>query len=215
MRATKILSSLKILAALLISTAPVSAETQCASVSKDFPVKETEASASFWGNLRGHKGSISYESNAIFQEAKESSNNLARPENFCPKGCEVGKRAVFIFRSEPQKYLSTYEDSAHCLALLKKTTKNPFTYSTNRISSVDELNDWIADLSQGKGENGADLYEKCDRSCSPRFEYTIARRGEAADQYLVTASVVCGPARDKDNNMYTLDAFFRWSCEAL
>lgn len=199
----------------LFTLTATSAEQSCGSVAKDIIVKDSEASASFWGNLRNREGSISYESNALFTAAKDEADKLIRPDNFCPKGCQVSKRAVLFFRSAPNKFLSDYDDSKYCEALLESTTRTPLTYVTTALTSIDELNSWISDLSQGKGDSGTDLYEKCDKSCSPRFEYTIARRGEVAGQYLVKASVTCGPARDKDDNMYNLDAFFRWNCEEL
>ena len=109
--------------------------------------------------------------------------------------------------------MSDSNDKEYCKDLEKQTSKSPLSYSNSGLHSIEDLNKWIGDLSQGKGMNGGDLYKKCDRSCSPRYEYLITRnKGDTG--HTVNASVICGSPRDKSNNNYMLDAFFRWSCES-
>lgn len=187
----------------------------CSLIVKDVPIKSIQASASVWSNFRRSTGSISYESNEIFEMAKDAAEKLTLPPSFCPSGCKVNDKAELFFRSAPHKVKEEDEDKGYCQKLQQLTEKNPIRYQTLDLHTVDDLNDWIGDLSQGKGDDGEDLYKKCDRSCSPRFEYTVARRGDSPDNYLVRASIVCGEARDKDDNMYNLEAFFRWECVSV
>lgn len=77
---------------------------------------------------------------------------------------------------------------------------------------MEDLNDWIKELSTGDGQQGEDLYTKCDKSCSPRYQYVVHRKDDP-NIYEVVASVTCGEARDKDENNYSLQSFFRWNCE--
>jgi hypothetical protein len=184
----------------------------CSQVTKDIKIRSIQASASVWSNFRNSTGSISYESNEIFEMAKEAAKTLTPPPSFCPSGCKINEKPELFFRSAPHKINEEDEDKAYCQNLRKLTEKEPIKYQTLDLHTVEDLNDWIGDLSQGKGEDGEDLYTRCDRSCSPRFEYTVARRDNSPDNYLVRASIICGEARDKDDNMYNLEAFFRWEC---
>lgn len=184
---------------------------RCEEHTHDIPVATVAASASFYANFFNRAGSISFESNEIFEKAKDQTPTLKAPENLCPHYCFLPESAVFVFRSTPQLFLSDSEDSAHCERLFRATSRKPLRYMKS-VASIDELNEWIGDLSRGNGDEGEDLYEKCDASCSPRYEYAIAtKRGIAG--YEVRAAVVCGPARDRENNLYNLEAFFRWSCD--
>jgi len=163
--------------------------------------------------MRKSEGSLAYESNEIFHKAKDEAETLTPPKNFCPKGCVVPSRARVVFRITPNKFLTDYGDSEHCNELQQASAAQPYHYETISLHSIDDLNKWIGDLSQGNGENGKDLYKKCDASCSPKYEYQIKRTKDTPREYLVSASITCGAARDKDDNQYKLDAVFRWRCE--
>lgn len=214
-----VLSSLLSVLLIYLGLGPTEVVSQapalCSQVRKDIQIRSIQASASVWSNFRRSSGSISYESNEIFEMAKSASETMTQPPSFCPDGCKVNEKAQLFFRSAPHKVKEDDEDRSYCQNLQKVTEKDPIRYQTLDLHTVDDLNDWIGDLSQGKGDNGEDLYKKCDRSCSPRFEYTVARRGDSPDNYLVRASIVCGEARDKDDNMYDLEAFFRWECVSV
>lgn len=184
---------------------------RCDTVFKEIPIAKVEASAGTFANFRNSESSIKFQSNEIFERAKLQSAHLAVPENLCPPGCGLADSAVMVFRSVPQLLLPESDDAAHCAALFRATSAVPLRYDNSVIQSVDDLNEWIGDLSRGRGEAGEDLYLRCDLSCSPRYEYFISANRDNAG-YTARASVVCGPERDKDNNMYNLEAFFRWSC---
>lgn len=189
-------------------------KTNCAKVVHDKPIQSVVATASFFSNLRKSVGSISYESNAIFEKAKDQAATLTPPDNFCPKGCGISPRAVMVFQSAPQKVLTDYRDFDHCKALFESTTKEPLHYINPSIKTIDDLNDWISDLSQGSGVDGKDLYKKCDKSCSPQFEYVIAKNLDNIS-FTVQGTAICGDARDKSDNQYHLNSFFRWTCQDL
>lgn len=186
----------------------------CEGYFKDIPVRATVASAGFWANMQDRQGSLSYESNAIFHEAKAKSSLLQYPGDFCSRGCSLAQTAVLHFKSIPHKVLTEYDDASHCESLRSTSTKKPYVYETTALRTIDELNAWIKELSQGDGEYGEDLYEKCDKSCSPRYEYTVQRMSDAPRQYRVQATIICGGARDKDDDQYDLSAFFRWNCQS-
>jgi hypothetical protein len=163
-------------------------------------------------NWRNAAGSIKAESNAIFMQAKTAAETVVAPTNFCPKGCTAPERGKMLFRSTPNKFRSGYSEAAHCDALFALTSKQPLIYQNDRIETVDDLNQWIGDISQGSGKEGRDLYKKCDGSCSPRFEYHISKNLNSTG-YSVKASIVCGAARDKDDGQYVLESLFRWVCQ--
>jgi hypothetical protein len=191
----------------------VAEQDVCEQHFRNIPIKSITASASIWSNYRNKPGSINFESNAIFHSAKDQATSLVPPANFCPKGCKQSRYAVMLFSTSPLKFRDNYSDSARCNVLYAESSKEPYVYKNTEITTIDGLNTWIGDLSQGNGEQGEDLYAKCDGSCSPRFEYTISKNENSDEKYTVQASIVCGPARDKDDNQYTLTAFFRWQCE--
>lgn len=190
------------------------AENSCEMYTKELRLKKVLASSSVMANWRNAAGSIKAESNAIFLQAKAAAETVSKPENFCPKRCITPERGEMLFRSIPNKFRSDYSEAAHCNELLALTSKEPLRYQSDRIETVDDLNQWIGDLSQGNGKEGKDLYKKCDGSCSPRFEYHITKNISSTG-YTVKASIICGPARDKDDGQYILESLFRWVCEKI
>ncbi len=190
----------------------IQSNEQCTEQYLDIPIQETEATAAFFANLRSSPGSLSYESEAIFNRAKDRLRELEAPEQFCKGNCKVRSIPFVYFKSNPKKLLSDYKDREYCQDLESKSTLSPIRYSRSGISSVKELVDWIGELAQGKGEEGRDLYARCDRSCSPRYEYQITKKDANDTTYFATVRVTCGPARDKSDNLYELHSFFRWKC---
>lgn len=182
----------------------------CSSFDKDIPFESTVATASMLDNVRNKKGSLRYETNAILAHAENKKQTLKAPENFCPEQCKLGEKAHFVFSSVPRKFLQNYSDSSKCAALFERTKKEPFVYADRTFNSLDDFSAWYNDFSQGKGNDGKDLYRRCDGSCSPQYESWLKREG---DKYVVTSKVICGPARDKKDNTYQLTSSFRWVCE--
>ena len=80
-----------------------------------------------------------------------------------------------------------------------------------RSSSSAEFASLFNEFSQGKGKEGKELYRKCPGSCSPQYDNNLEiDRGSNAMK--VTASVVCGHARDKDDNTFMLVAMLKTEC---
>lgn len=206
--------SQKFLILILIFPLNSIAQQSCQESFKDVQIQSKVADAGFFANVRGKEGSVSVESNSLLTQAEELIRSQTPPQLACPKGCSIAKLPVIYFKSIPQKFLEDSSDSDYCKTLENSTMREPIQYSKSDITTIKELNDWIGELSQGKGKEGGDLYKKCDKSCSPQYEYKIERASLTDSAKTAKASIVCGPARDKDDDMYRLTAFFRWSCVA-
>lgn len=210
------LSRIAIAVCLISRALPTScaAADQCASTVRDVPIKERViASAAIFANWREKPGSIRFESSAIFNAAKDQVASLKAPDYSCPPGCAPKSHPSVVFRSAPRRALVDYSDAVYCNQLEKITTRQPLRFSNTQLHSIDELNKWIGDLSRGKSVEGKALYEKCDASCSPRYEYLITLNDGESLVYTVTADIVCGAARHRADNQYNLDSFFRFGCE--
>jgi hypothetical protein len=146
------------------------------------------ATASTWENLRNNEGSLKFETSEVLK----CGLNLLSYE----KTLEI--------TSVPKTFLNDNEDSKYCQTKLNETTKSPYLYNAGSFLTIEELNDWIKDFSQGAGKEGKDLYAKCDKSCSPQYLYKINKNSD--NKLLLKAEVICGQARDKDENLYNLKA---------
>ena len=187
---------------------PVLAGSKCETASKQIEQSAITATAALWANYRNSAGSLRYESERLLTEAITKLPNAQAPESLC--GTDCGKPSAAIsFSSVPAKFLSSYSDKEKCARLEKETKDSPLSYSKRSFQSLKELNDWFSDFSQGKGKDGSDLYNKCDGDCSPQYTLSIVPKD---GKFVVDASVLCGPARDKDNNVYHLRSAYVWSC---
>lgn len=165
------------------------------------PLASRTATAGLWDNLRQNPGSIRVETRLLLEEAV-----AARSKH--PPGSSIA------FSSVPAKFKTDYGEKADCEAMLEKTTKEPIVYADRQFADLEQLSEWFAELSQGKGDDGKDLYRRCPGSCSPQYRSVISvpEAGSGAP-YRITASIVCGHARDKDDNKYQLGAALRWGCQ--
>ena len=146
------------------------------------------ASASTWDNLRNNENSIKFNIGKLIKSATEGK-----------------QKATFTIISKPNKLLTSYSDKKYCEVKEQETLIKKLTFSSPNLASTDDLNSWIADFSQGKGDAGEDLYAKCDKSCSPSYEYEISYSSTPKVNFKVLAKVICGHARDKDDNQYNLN----------
>lgn len=166
------------------------------------------ASAAAWSNLRNQAGSIRFESGRLVASALSKLPQDNSSSASCKLDCASPKPAV-MFTSVPNRFLKEYSDRDRCEQHLKKTKANPLQYTARKFRSLEEFNAWYGDFSQGKGKDGADLYKNCDGSCSPQYSTLIKPQGSVLE---VDAQVVCGPARDKDDNQYKLSYSYIWTC---
>lgn len=109
----------------------------------------------------------------------------------------------------PTKVLEDYDDKEMCGRYLEQTKHTPLVYKGIHVQNMTDFVDQFSDLSQGEGEHGEDLYRRCDGDCSPSYKITIT-----ADNPGLTAEsiVVCGHARDKDENKHILVTQLLWNC---
>lgn len=126
----------------------------------------------------------------------------------CEAPCESKAVPQIIFTSVPSSFRSGYSDEKECNRLAEQTKKSPLTFGTKSFGSMNELSEWISQFSQGKGAEGEQLYKQCPGSCSPQFHYEI-RTGGGVD---VTPAVICGAARDKDENLYSIAVSVELQC---
>ncbi len=186
---------------------PTAFATDCSS--KEIPVAKKDASASAWSNLRNNEGSIRYESAQLLGKALADFESLKPPADVCADGCGEPKPTL-VFSSIPKKYRSDYSDKEKCTRLETETKAKPYEYRGRSFPTQDEFNSWFSDFSQGKGKDGSDLYERCDGDCSPQYFTNIVPVG---GKLRVDSEVICGQARDKDDNQYVLTFAYRWDCK--
>lgn len=167
------------------------------------------ASASTWANLRKSQGSLAAESKRLLDMIGVTGDESATLGLKCPEGCFDG-RVDYLFSSVPHKFLKSYSDKDYCAEMLDKTQEAPFEFNDRSFVSLDELNEWFSEFSQGSGEDGEDLYSKCNSSCSPQYYNAISKDQDGT--YHVDSKVICGPARDKSDNQYDLRLVLRRKC---
>jgi hypothetical protein len=114
-----------------------------------------------------------------------------------------------ILRSTPHQTLLDYDEFQRCEELRQKTSQTPITFSQRRFATAQDAQEWFEDLTQGDGPDGEELYKLCPGRCSPEYTST-----EYLDHNSVVTSVsaVCGHARDKADDHYTISASIVWIC---
>lgn len=200
---------LYIYTALIFLSATNSIAEDCSSQNNIIATSSLEATASTWSNMRNHQGSVVFETSRLFHEARDLINATDRTINLCGKSCQNAKYPEMIFISVPKKFLTDYSEFDKCSNYLNQTTNNPLLFTKILPIELDSLIQWIGDFSQGSGKEGKDLYNRCDGRCSPQYNYKITVQKE---QLLINATVICGHARDKDDNLYKLSYQLVWPC---
>jgi hypothetical protein len=189
---------------------PAWSQQPCTPDHVDLPKEQTTASASFWPNLARSPGSLRAELSRLLRNAREQITEVKPPSNACSPICRVAGPTHILFRVAPNKFLRSYADFDKCDERLMQTSSQPLRFGPHRARSADELAAWLSDVSQGEGQEGAVLYQKCGGKCSPRYFMDVF---QDADRFVATLEVVCGHARDKADNSYTVASGYRWACE--
>jgi hypothetical protein len=180
----------------------------CTPLNRDVPIRSTLASAGFFTNLRNASHSVRYLMDQLLRESEVSATRLAATENGCTHACPQATVAV-VFSSAPHATLQDYDERGQCEELFTKTQRAPIEFLNRSFDEQGQVEEWYSDLTQGDGEDGESLYEQCPGRCSPRYSSLIFKRGA---KFVISTSVVCGHARDKDDNQYLLGAALRWIC---
>ena len=183
---------------------------ECSSYVRDVKVESSLASASMLANVQNKKGSIRFETKEMLNKAETNLASAEEPANFCPSDCKLPDKPKIVFQSIPNDFLTNYDERDKCATLLDETKRNPFTYSDKVFDTMQALESWFSNFSQGKGQDGKDLYERCSGQCSPQYKNIIASEG---DKFILNAEVVCGQARDKKDNHYQISYGYRWVCQ--
>lgn len=173
--------------------------------------ERANATAGSMANLRGAPGSLKAQLSRLLKDAQEGVTRVAPPTtgNACAENCTVFGAPRITITVVPNKLLWHYADAEKCVQRLTQTALEPLKFGPRRVKSESELGEWVAEVAQGHGQEGALLYKKCDGRCSPRYFVDAAREG---NELVASISVVCGPARDKDDNTYTVLSGYRWAC---
>jgi hypothetical protein len=195
-------------ALIFLMIAPSVAQVPCTPLNTDIPVRATLASAGFFANLRNAKNSINYQMDELLKQAWQEASTVSTEKQGCAQSCQKPVIAL-IFNSAPNVTLQGYEDSPTCTTLYEATRAQPIVYADRTFDSEDDAKDWYEDLTQGDGDDGEDLYKRCPGSCSPSYSSVSVKK---ADRLVVTTSIICGHARDKDDDQYRLSASLRWIC---
>lgn len=182
----------------------------CSSYIRDVKIESSVASASMLANMQNKKGSVRFETKEMLNKAEKNLANAEKPTGLCPSDCRLPDQPLIVFRSIPNNFLADRDQRDKCNTLQNETEESPFTYSDKEFDTMQALERWFSSFSQGKGEDGKDLYERCDGKCSPQYKNIILSEG---NKLILTAEVVCGPARDKKDNSYQISYSYRWVCQ--
>jgi hypothetical protein len=186
-------------------------EESCNPDHVDLPKEQTSATAKSLANVVKSRGSLRAELAGILRNAQQQVAEAKPPGSACSSACGVAGPTRIQLSIVPQKLLTSYADFHKCEERLRQTSSQPLRFGPRHARSADELAAWLSDLAQGRGRDGAVLYQECDGRCSPRYSAEIVQDG---DGLVATLAVVCGHARDKDDNTYSVSSGYRWACVA-
>lgn len=187
------------------SAAPVAS---CGEGAREVPLTEETGSAGIMYNLAEHPKSIRAVAARLLTEALDA-RETDRGET-CAAGCAPVRRPEIVYRVGPRTFLPTPEQQQLCLSLERDTQAKPLAFPDQEFETVDDLNAFVMEFSQGRGELGKQLYAQCGGNCSPRYTFRIAP-GDSGLQ--VETRVVCGLARDRRSEDYTVSTAMLHRCE--
>lgn len=188
---------------LLVKTAT----EECQFSGAEVPLASELGSAGFMQNLAGHPDSIKAIAGRLLGEALSAETDVAT--SGCKPNCPNGPMTEVIYRVAPIAFLADGEQNQVCRDFEASTSAEPMRFAPPHFKTVDDVNEWIMEFSQGRGDAGRDLYERCSSNCSPRYTFLIA---EESAGYGVKAEVLCGLARDKAKNDYRISTALRRTC---
>lgn len=181
---------------------------RCPLTTPEQPLESREGSAGILYNLAEHPKSIRAVAAKLLSEALDQS--IAKNSKACGKGCVPENQLEVVYRVAPKDFVPKASQQALCLKLETETSRTPLRYPTQEFDSVEHLNAWVMEFSQGRGELGKQLYAQCGGNCSPRYEFTIA---QGAGGLRVETAVVCGLARDTSKEAYKVSTAVRQRCK--
>jgi hypothetical protein len=195
------------LTALVSTNVQILAQASCYTAGEENGYDSRLASAGFFANFRNTPGSVNFEMDQMLSQAHSHADKI-KSLPACPGQCPNASLAL-IFKSNPNKVQSAYSEQAQCQTLLDQTSKNPIVYRDLKFKTAEEAKAWYHELTQGEGPEGEDLYERCSGSCSPIYSTDVTHHDK---NFILTATIICGHARDKDDDQYRLRSAFKWTC---
>ncbi|MBM4226778.1 MAG: hypothetical protein FJ164_03360 [Gammaproteobacteria bacterium] len=180
---------------------------QCPEASAEQPLETRTGSAGILYNLAEHPKSIRAVAAKLLSDALDGGEKVDGAA--CGSGCTASASPEVVYRVAPKMFLPKAEQAPLCLTLEADTTKAPLSFPPQEFKSVEALNAWVMEFSQGRGDLGKQLYERCGGNCSPRYEFHIA---QGAGGLNVETSVICGLARDTASDEYEVSTAVRRRC---
>lgn len=187
---------------------PAARGLSCPTVTAEHPLERRTGSAGILYNLAEHPKSIRAVATKLLSEALDAPTSTAKPA--CGKGCVAARQVEVVYRVAPRDFVPKAKQQALCLKLEEETSRKPLRFPTQEFDSVENLNAWVMEFTQGRGELGKELYARCGGNCSPRYTFVIA---QGAEGLRVRTSVVCGLARDTTKEDYEVSTAVRRRCK--
>jgi len=178
----------------------------------DMPKEQARATADFLPNLFRSPGSLRGELARLLTNAREQLAQARPPGDACSSPCRAAGPTHVLLGIVPSKFHSSYPDFERCEEQLVQTTAQPLRFGPHHAQQANELAAWLVDTTQGRGQDGAVLYQKCSGRCSLSYFMDAAQDG---DGFVATLEVVCGHARDKSDNTYIVSSGYRWACSTI
>ena len=187
---------------------PVRMETdQCTEFPLETAIDSELASVGFMKNIAEHPESIRVIATELLNKAVAAPVFKTTPA--CQDKCSGALEARVVYSVEPTVFLPESEQQAMCLTLEEETTASPLQFPDQSFDSIEKLNKWIMEFSQGRGDAGKDLYKRCGGNCSPRYRFHISKMDE---ELTLSTEVLCGFARDKKSDQYLISTAVLWRC---
>jgi len=209
--------------------------TTCAATEELVTLIDQEASSGAMGNYFARSGSLQGEIGPITERLLSATQTTKPAKLQCGGGCKINENPQVFLKIAPKKTQKNYQEAATCENLRKKTARSPIKFGPKQFDSVADIGGWQSDLALGKGADGTELYKRCPGNCSPEYVLIInpalARASKLPKSQISsrikikklasdrptkitgTVQVICGHARDQDDEKFLLKGGVRWSCE--
>ena len=184
-----------------------STQETCTATDNESPLRNELGSAGIMYNMAEHPKSLRVVAAKLLTDALDSPTVDQAVD--CAKECTAAKDPEIIYRVGPTVFLPQAQQQALCLTLERDTKLHPLVFPAREFDTVEELNSWVMEFSQGRGDDGKRLYQQCGANCSPRYTFLIAS-GTAGLR--VNPQVICGLARDRDRDDYRVSTAIRRPC---
>lgn len=182
--------------------------SRCTTLSAEQPLETRTGSAGIMYNLAEHPKSIRAVAAKLLANALDGGEEAQGAA--CGPGCQPSPSPEVVYRVTPKVFLPDAKQAPMCVDLETRTKRDPMRFPAQEFKSVDALNAWVMEFTQGRGELGKQLYDQCGGNCSPRYEFQIA---QGQDGLKVETAVICGLARDTASDDYEVSTAVRRRCD--